>query len=109
MLWKWSRKKSILDSHSPIYCLQTWIDAIEEISIIAEYYLDLGAFPQYRKISVSALMDMWMELYKLDQKWVHNTHKPLLELSSRNLVNLEPKRYSKIPFFVFRSTSFVIW
>ncbi|KAM7478762.1 hypothetical protein LguiA_026975 [Lonicera macranthoides] len=55
-------------------------------------YLDLGAFPQYRKIPASALMDMWMELYKSDEERVHNTHELLLELSSRNLVNLEPKR-----------------
>ena len=44
-------------------------------------------FPEDEKIPASALMDMWVELYNLDEEGMH-TIEFLLELSSRNLLSL---------------------
>ncbi|XWS29374.1 hypothetical protein CRYUN_Cryun24cG0024100 [Craigia yunnanensis] len=65
-------------------CLQNTFDALEVE--IKDCYLDLGSFPEDHMIPATALIDMWVEQYKLDEDddAIVNLH----ELSTRNLVNL---------------------
>ncbi|XP_059623805.1 probable disease resistance protein At5g66900 isoform X2 [Cornus florida] len=87
-LKQWSEGQSIFDSNTDLFIrLKTSIDALDEKDNVKECFLDLGSFPEDQRIPVTALMDMWMELYNLDEDGVcalANIH----ELSSRNLVNL---------------------
>lgn len=53
--------------------------------------MDLCAFPEDRKIPVNALIDMWAELYELDDHGVYAVAN-LQELSARNLVDLVVKK-----------------
>jgi hypothetical protein len=50
-----------------------------------ECFLDLGSFPEDRKISVDTLLDIWVHVRKME--W-HDAFVILLELASRNLLNL---------------------
>uniref|UniRef100_A0A5B7C9B9 RPW8 domain-containing protein n=1 Tax=Davidia involucrata TaxID=16924 RepID=A0A5B7C9B9_DAVIN len=85
-LKQWSEGQSIFDSNSDLLIrLQTSLDALDER--VKECYLDLASFPEDERIPATALIDMWVELYNLDEDGVHalaNLH----ELSTRNLVNL---------------------
>uniref|UniRef100_A0A5B6YTU2 RPW8 domain-containing protein n=1 Tax=Davidia involucrata TaxID=16924 RepID=A0A5B6YTU2_DAVIN len=85
-LKQWSEGKSIFSSNSDLLvCLQTSLDALD--GRVKECYLDLGSFPEDERIPVAALMDMWVELYNLDEDGM-DALANLLELSTRNLVNL---------------------
>ncbi|KAK9902935.1 hypothetical protein M0R45_001448 [Rubus argutus] len=78
---------SILNSEAALIDgLQSSLDALnEEDPILKECFLDLGSFPQDRRIPAAALIDMWAELYKLkDFESIANLH----ELSTRSLANL---------------------
>ncbi|KAI3808583.1 hypothetical protein L1987_24537 [Smallanthus sonchifolius] len=87
-LRKWSQGQSILKSHEQLLlCLQTSVDALDELH--KSCFLDLGMFPEDDRIAGTALMDMWMELYNLDDDQGLDA---LLRLSSRNLINLVPIR-----------------
>ncbi|KAL3526744.1 hypothetical protein ACH5RR_011400 [Cinchona calisaya] len=94
---KWSEGESIFDSHHHLLnCLKSSLDVLDEKSPLAyldlkECYLDLGSFPEDQRIPATALMDMWIELYNLDEDGV-DTLVNLLELSNRNLINLVLKR-----------------
>ena len=78
-------EKSISDYHKEglLRCLETSIDALDEEA--QECFLDLGSFPEDRKISVDALLDIWVYVRKME--W-HDAFAILLEFSSRNLLNL---------------------
>ncbi|KAK3007838.1 hypothetical protein RJ639_014340 [Escallonia herrerae] len=103
ILEKWSEGRSIFDSNSDLLaCLQASLDALDDRAIVAAYqrkdmaivkecFLDLGAFPENQRIPATVLMDMWVELYDLDEEGMY-TLANLLELSARNLVNLVPDR-----------------
>jgi hypothetical protein len=82
---KLSNGESISDYHKEglLRCLETSIDVLDEES--RECFLDLGSFPEDRKISVDALLDIWVYVRKM--KW-HDAFVILLELASRNLLNL---------------------
>ncbi|KAK9067098.1 hypothetical protein SSX86_014423 [Deinandra increscens subsp. villosa] len=67
--------------------LKKCVDAIEHLPIARDYFLDLGSFPEDEKIAASVLVDMGVELYNLDKEGMY-TSEYLLELSSRNLLNL---------------------
>ncbi|KAL7231856.1 hypothetical protein ACSBR2_009977 [Camellia fascicularis] len=68
-------------------CLQTTLDDLDVK--IKECYLDLASFPGDQRIPAMALVDMWVELYNLDEVSAFaNIH----ELSDRNLLNLVPTR-----------------
>ncbi|KAK1359995.1 RPW8 domain-containing protein [Heracleum sosnowskyi] len=87
---KWSDGKSILDTDRELLdCLQTSLDDLDEIndSSIKDCCLDLGSFPEDQRIPATTLMDMWAELYNLDDEDMV-TFSNLLELSFRNLVTL---------------------
>nr|GEV90080.1 probable disease resistance protein At5g66900 [Tanacetum cinerariifolium] len=87
-LRKWSDGQSIFDTNKSLYhSLGASVDALEEFPIARECFLDLGSFPEDEKIAASALMDMWVELYNLDEEGMY-TIEFLLELSSRNLLIL---------------------
>lgn len=93
---KWSKGESnILDTNSELLQkLKTSLDALDEeedMEVVKECFLDLGSFPEDQKIPATALMDMWVELYDLDEEDMY-TYKNLLELSTRNLLNLVPMR-----------------
>ncbi|KAI7731000.1 hypothetical protein M8C21_031241 [Ambrosia artemisiifolia] len=87
-LKKWSEGQSIFDSNSELLIsLRASVDALEHLPIAHECFLDLGSFPEDEKIAASALMDLWVELYGLDKEGMYAIE-CLLELSSRNLLNL---------------------
>ncbi|KAI3704368.1 hypothetical protein L1987_74586 [Smallanthus sonchifolius] len=90
-LKKWSQGGSILQSNSSmLLSLKTSVDALDdEFPAVKECFLDLGSFPEDERISASLLMDMWVELYNLDDE---DTSETLLELYLRNLINLVPLR-----------------
>ena len=66
-----------------IICLETSINILDEE--VRECFLDLGSFPEDRKISVDALLDIWVYVRKME--W-QDAFVILLELASRNLLNL---------------------
>ncbi|XP_059623789.1 probable disease resistance protein At5g66900 [Cornus florida] len=81
-----SEGQSIIDSNSRQFIsLKTSIDALDKS--IKECFLDLGLFPEGQRIPVMALMDMWAELYNLDEDSKYALAN-IYELASRNLVNL---------------------
>ncbi|XP_017979434.1 PREDICTED: probable disease resistance protein At5g66900 [Theobroma cacao] len=82
-----SKGESIFNSSNELLtCLQSSLDALDSKAGIRDCYLDLGSFPEDHWIPATALIDMWVEQYKLDEDddAIFNLH----ELSTRNLVNL---------------------
>ncbi|CAI0554168.1 unnamed protein product [Linum tenue] len=82
-----SKVGSILEYSDLLFCLQRSLDALDNTPIIKECFKDLASFPEDHLIPATALIDMWAELYKLDEhglQAVSNLH----ELSSRNLADL---------------------
>lgn len=89
-VWESAKNKllngeSISDYHKEglLRCLESSIDVLDEE--VRECFLDLGSFPEDRKISVDALLDIWVYVRKME--W-HDAFVILLELASRNLLNL---------------------
>ncbi|XP_059670919.1 probable disease resistance protein At5g66900 [Cornus florida] len=101
-------RQSIFDLNSELlFRLKSSIDALDEKTHVKECFLDLGSFPENQRIRVAALMDMWTELYNLDEDGIYalgNIH----ELSSRNLVNVELTRYFTFLFFFEVTTTATI-
>ncbi|KAL7193207.1 hypothetical protein ACSBR2_024923 [Camellia fascicularis] len=93
VIWKnrlklWSEAQSILYSNNELLiCLQPSLDALDGMYKIKECFLDLASFPEDQRIPVTALMDMWVELYNLDKDG-EDAIAILHQLSNRNLVNL---------------------
>ncbi|XP_028092754.1 probable disease resistance protein At5g66900 isoform X1 [Camellia sinensis] len=91
---RWSEGQSIFYSDAApngatdiLNRLQTTLDDLDVK--IKECYLDLASFPEDQRIPAMALVDMWVELYNLDEVSAFaNIH----ELSDRNLLNLVPTR-----------------
>ncbi|OIS97841.1 PREDICTED: probable disease resistance protein At5g66900 [Nicotiana attenuata] len=74
--------------------LRASIDALDEIDLysseattLRDCYLDLGSFPEDHRIHASALLDMWVERYNLDEDGM-KAMAIFFQLSSENLVNL---------------------
>ncbi|XP_059623783.1 probable disease resistance protein At5g66910 [Cornus florida] len=88
-LMQLSERESIFDSnHDLLICLQTSIETLNEKTHVKDCFLDLASFPEDQRIPVTALMDMWAELYNLDEDGIYaltNLHK----LAFQNLVFLE--------------------
>ncbi|XP_043720388.1 probable disease resistance protein At5g66900 [Telopea speciosissima] len=75
---------SIFESHSDLLsCLASSLDYLNKKA--QECFMDLGSFPEDERIPASTLIDIWVELYDLDEV---DAYINLLELSTRNLVNL---------------------
>ncbi|KAM2313620.1 hypothetical protein ACFX1S_026760 [Malus domestica] len=83
-------KGSIPDSESDaelLLSLQSSIDALgDNEAIIRECFMDLASFPEGQRISAAAFIDMWAELYNLDEDSLSITI--LHKLASRGLANL---------------------
>jgi len=89
-VWESAKNKllngeSISDYHKERLhrCLETSIDVLDEEA--RECFLDLGSFLEDRKFSVDALLDIWVYVRKME--W-QDAFVILLELASRNLLNL---------------------
>ncbi|XP_068331948.1 probable disease resistance protein At5g66900 [Pyrus communis] len=92
---EWCKGSSILDSDKDLLaCLQSSLDALDnEKAIIKECFLDLGSFPEDQRIAAAALIDMWAELYGLDEETL--TIANLHELTARSLANLVDTRHER--------------
>ena len=92
-LTKWSEGHSIFDSDAEVLdCLQKSLKFSDDKTILKEYFMDLGSFPEDQRISATALIDMWSELHE-SEKDVHaiaNLH----ELHNRNLASLVMTRFA---------------
>ncbi|CAL0312789.1 unnamed protein product [Lupinus luteus] len=84
------KSQSILESNADLLSrLRNILDILEgEFSVKEkECFMDLGLFPEDQRIHVPALIDMWTELYKLDdddKKAMNIIH----NLTNKNLVNV---------------------
>lgn len=93
MVKECSRGESVFQSKNDILgCLGSSLDVLN--NEVKECYLDLCSFPEDQRIPITALIDMWMELYELvdDVFAITNLH----ELSSQNLVDRVVTRYAAI-------------
>jgi len=83
-----SQGHSILDSSTElISCFQKLLDVLEDNPITKECFMDLGLFPEDQRIPLPALIDMWAELYKLDDDGIE-AMEIIKKLDSMNLANL---------------------
>ncbi|XP_062010050.1 probable disease resistance protein At5g66900 [Rosa rugosa] len=91
---EWSKDSCILDAETELFlCLQSSLDALDKrLAIVKDCYLDLGSFPEDKEIRVDDLIDMWAELYDIDDDSVIFAN--VYELANRNLANLVDKRRS---------------
>nr|XP_011467772.1 PREDICTED: probable disease resistance protein At5g66900 isoform X2 [Fragaria vesca subsp. vesca] len=93
---QWSKGSSIFDYETDLLLsLRRSLDALDtERAIIKQCFLDLGSFPEDKRIPVNALIDIWSEL--------HDTHEDtsciaaLCELNNRSLANLTDNRTGKL-------------
>ncbi|KAM5576447.1 hypothetical protein ABKV19_007358 [Rosa sericea] len=85
----WSRGSSILDSESDLLdYLKNNLAFLDKgvMTIVKECFIDLGSFPEDQRIPVAGLIDMWAELYELDEDCMSIAN--LYELASQGLANL---------------------
>ncbi|XP_030443320.1 probable disease resistance protein At5g66900 [Syzygium oleosum] len=87
-LLEWSEGHSLFDSDTDILaCLKKSLDDLDDDPCLKERFMDLGSFPEDSKIPATALIDIWVELYKLDFDGVR-AMTDLHDLVSRNLADL---------------------
>ncbi|BAT75554.1 hypothetical protein LR48_Vigan727s002400 [Vigna angularis] len=88
MVEELSKGHCILDSNTELLTsLQKILDVLEDNPIIKECFMDLGLFPEDQRIPLPALIDMWAELYKLDDDGIE-AMEIIKKLDSMNLANL---------------------
>ena len=105
MVEKLSQGRSILDSNAElINCLQKILEVLEDKPIIKECFMDLGLFPEDQSIPVTALFDIWTELYGLDEDGLEAMG-IINMLDSMNLVNILVARYK---FFLLLNLNLII-
>lgn len=86
-----STVSSRISSESELFSfLQSILNDLKDIS--KECFMDLGSFPEDRRIPAAALIDMWTELYDLDEDVMAIAN--LSDLTIPNLANLVVTRYS---------------
>lgn len=86
--------RSILDSNTELLTrLRKILEVLEDNPINKECFMDLALFPEDQRIPVAALIDIWAELYGLDDagKEAMNI---INKLDSMNLANLLIARYN---------------
>ena len=89
-----SQGHSILDSNTELLThLQKIFDVLEDNPIIKECFMDLALFPEDQRIPVAALVDMWAELYGLDDDGI-KAMEIINKLDSMNLANVFIARYN---------------
>uniref|UniRef100_A0A7N2LYM7 RPW8 domain-containing protein n=1 Tax=Quercus lobata TaxID=97700 RepID=A0A7N2LYM7_QUELO len=87
-LMKWSDGQFYFSSDTELLAhLQKSLEFSDDKVIIKECFMDLGSFPEDQRIPAAALIDMWAELYKLDEDGIHAIAN-LQELNIRNLASL---------------------
>ncbi|KAF3438919.1 hypothetical protein FNV43_RR17194 [Rhamnella rubrinervis] len=80
-----SNASSKLSTESDLVaCLQSLLENLD--AKVKECFMDLGSFPEDHRIPVAALIDMWTELYNLNEDG--DAVVELLNLVCRNLVSL---------------------
>jgi hypothetical protein len=85
-----SKPASILYDNEILDCLQSSVEAFNDNVVAKECFMDLGSFPEDQRIPATTLIDMWAELYNLDEDdAIANLH----ELSDRNLIEVVVTRY----------------
>ncbi|KAM3691745.1 hypothetical protein ACB094_08G034700 [Castanea mollissima] len=97
-VWKSTLKRWSDDGHSifqsdkeVLVCLKKSLEFSDEKSILKEYFMDLGSFPEDQRIPATALIDMWTEIHEPNQNDDHVTA-DLHELTTRNLASLVKTR-----------------
>ncbi|XP_004288075.1 PREDICTED: probable disease resistance protein At5g66900 [Fragaria vesca subsp. vesca] len=90
-----SKGSSILDCEKLLLDrLQSSLDALGKgATLVKECFIDLGSFPEDRRIPVAALIDMWAELHDLHLDSSSIAY--LYDLSTRSLANLIVIRNAK--------------
>lgn len=87
-LQEWRSGTSILESNNEILDrLRTCLDFPDSKAVVKDCFLDLGSFPEDQRIPVIALVDMWVELYGLDEDGIDSVAN-IYELCFRNLATL---------------------
>ncbi|CAJ1942725.1 unnamed protein product [Sphenostylis stenocarpa] len=88
MVLELSHGNSILDSNTELltYLLKI-LDVLEDNRVIKECFMDLSLFPEDQRIPVTALIDMWAELYGLDNDGIE-AMVIINKLDSMNLANV---------------------
>ena len=90
----WSNSHYIFRSNSDLLdCLRKSLEFSDFEVIFKECFMDLGSFPENKRIPVAALIDMWAELHKLDEVGndaIRNLH----IIATRKLANFVRKRYT---------------
>ena len=93
-LTKWSDGQFYFSSDTELLAhLQKSLEFSDDNIIIKECFMDLGSFPEDQRIPAAALIDMWAELYKLDEDGIHAIAN-LQELDILNLASLVMARYA---------------
>jgi len=96
------QSQSILEASNPdlLFRLQQSLDILENKFSIneKECFMDLGLFPEDQRIPVAALIDMWAELYNLNEDG-SNAMSIVHDLATRNLINVIVTRYMSSPPF----------
>ncbi|KAL5184416.1 putative disease resistance protein [Glycine soja] len=108
MVEKLSQGHSILDSNTKLVAsLKKISDVLEDNSIIKECFIDLALFPENQKIPVAALVDMWVELYGLDNDGIVMAN--VNKLASMNLANvLETRKNTSDTDSYYYNNHFII-
>ncbi|KAI5319375.1 hypothetical protein L3X38_039083 [Prunus dulcis] len=108
----WTRRlgsfdSSLFDSETDFLgCFQSNLDALgKKRPSIRECFIDLGSFPENQRIHVADLIDIWTELYELDEDTlpIANLH----ELTSLSLANYIVTREEKMKVDGYYSEHFL--
>jgi hypothetical protein len=99
-----SQGRSILDSNTELLTrLRKILDVLEDNPINKECFMDLALFPEDQRIPVAALIDMWAELYGLDDDGIEAMN-IINKLDSMNLADVLVARYILLLIFFFKAT-----
>ncbi|CAN4122741.1 unnamed protein product [Withania somnifera] len=88
----WTSAKNRLSRSQPV-CETHELQLLERMKLsidclpekVRECFLDLGAFPEDKRIPLDVLINMWVELHDIDEEEAFHI---LVELSDKNLLNL---------------------
>ncbi|XP_042493342.1 putative disease resistance protein At5g47280 [Macadamia integrifolia] len=88
----WTSAKNRLSRGEPL-CESHEINLLKRMAITVEYlpekvkecFLDLGSFPEDKKIPLDVLINMWVEIHDLDEE---EAFAIVIELSNKNLLTL---------------------
>ncbi|PRQ44990.1 putative powdery mildew resistance protein, RPW8 [Rosa chinensis] len=82
-----SKNHSVLEYETEVFlCLKSSLDALDEMPILKKCFFDLASFPSNRRIPVAALIDMWIELYDLEEEILCIGN--IYDLTTRSLANV---------------------